>query len=247
MGALHRRIEIVTRQTGPDSAEARTAIEDDYHHFRVTIRQQGGRVSEAFSQALRHPTTLCPAAGDRLAELVGMPLSDASAAVNQTTDPRQQCTHQFDIAGLAVAALARGLPRRLYEAAVPDSADGRRTAVLKRDGEIVLQWEMQGFVIEAPAPYAGRDLGGGFTGFARSLPLEDAEAALVLRRAVFISFARGFDLDAPDIPTGPLGGCWVRQPERYDQARRVMGSTWDFSGRDETLLSDDKAWLAFAQ
>ena len=101
--------------------------------------------------------------------------------------------------------------------------------------------------IAAPAPYAGVDLNHGFTAWARDLPtLDEAEAALVLRRAVFISAGRGVNLDAPGRTTGPRGGCWVWQPERAEQATRNIGSTLDFTARPEALTRDDRAWLDFA-
>jgi len=243
---LHRRIEITTRVTGPQAAEARAVVEDDFHHFRVTVRQRNGRVSEAFSQAPRQPTTLCAAAGARLIDIIGMPLSAASAAVMAVTDARQQCTHQIDLAGLAVAALATRRPRRVYEAAVPDRVDGRTRASLKRDGEAVLVWDVEGSQILGPGVYAGRGIGAGFTSFARErLSLDEAEAALVLRRAVFISSGRGIDLDAPSRTTGPIGGCWVWQPEQAEGRRRVVGSTLDFTDRPEHLARDDQDWLGF--
>ena len=139
-----------------------------------------------------------------------------------------------------------GRPHRVYEASVPDRVDDRTRPSLKRDGEVVLEWEMEGSKITAPAPYAGRDVGSGFTGFARgSLSLEEAEAALVLRRAVFISGGRNVDLDHPLHTTGPVGGCWVWQPEQAAARQRITGSTLDFTDRAEELTRDDKGWLRF--
>ena len=152
----------------------------------------------------------------------------------------------IDLAGLAVAAAARGIARRSYEAEVPDRAEGRSVPRLRRDGATILTWEMEGPVIVGPQAYAGRGIGSGFTGWAREgLSLDEAEAALVLRRAVFISGGRGFDLDAPGRNTGPMGGCWTWQPERAARALRVVGSTLDFTDRADDLTADDGGWLAF--
>lgn len=247
MGVLRRRIEIATR---PDVAgrggEARAVVEDDFHHFRVTVRHVEGRVAQAFTASLRFPTAICPLAGDQLRDLVGMPLATSSAAVMEQTDARQQCTHMIDLAGLAVAAAARGTARRSYEAEVPDRVGGRTLALLRRDGAEVLAWEMDGPTILGPGLYAGRGIGSGFTGWARaSLSADEAEAALVLRRAVFISGGRGVELDAPGRRTGPIGGCWTWQPERADRAVRMVGSTLDFTDRGQDLTVDDRGWLAF--
>ena len=248
LGSLYRCIEVASRSDGEGQGEARAVVEDDFHHFRVTIRARKGRVSEAFSTAPRHPTVLCPTAGSRLVDLIGMPLSAVSAAVMQRTDARTQCTHMIDLAGLAVSALARGIARRNYAVEVPDRVDGRTHAQLHRDGEIVLQWEVDGQTIIGPKPFAGIGIGSGFTGWARdNLSLDEAEAALVLRRGVFISGGRGIDLDAPGRATGPMGGCWVWQPDRAPLATRMVGSTLDFTGRREVLARDDQAWLAFVE
>ena len=243
MTAFHRRVEVATRETAPGRLEARCAVQDDFHHFRLTVRAAEGRVSEITPEAVRNPNPLCPTAGLRIAELIGIPLNEASAAVNEAVDPRMQCTHQLDLAGVALAALARRRPRRVYEARSPERIDGRDYAILLRDGVEVLRWEMEHDRILAPDPYGGRSLGAGFTRFARTLPLEEAEAALVLRRAAFVSLGRDFDIDDSDF-AGPVGGCWAWQPERVaiarQKARRVV---WD--GRTDELAACDEAWLSF--
>ncbi|MFO1012157.1 MAG: hypothetical protein U1E50_00155 [Caulobacteraceae bacterium] len=261
MGVLHRRVEIATRQLEEGASEARACVEDDFHHFRLWARARFGQVVNIKTWALRNPTNLCPAAGERVSDLIAMPLNEASAAVNERADARQQCTHQFDLAGLAIAALARKIPRRTYKAAIPDRIDGATTATLWRDGEEILKWAIDGNNITGPDPYSGISLGGGFTGFARNLPtLDEAEASLVLRRAVFITTGRREN--HPDRPvvmptpipgaasaaaqprTGPMGGCWVWQPER---APITIGNDnkQDFTDRPEVLTADDQDWLAF--
>jgi len=245
MGTLHRRIEVVVRPAGDDLAEARAVVEDDFHHFRVTLRARDGRLVEAVSEAPRYPTSLCPAAGDRLSELVGLELTPAAAAVNEAVDPRQQCTHVFDIAALAVAALAQKRPHRIYEAAVSDPEDEHISAELKRDGETVLAWKLKRARILAPEPYAGRTVGSGFTPFARTLPPEETEAALVLRRAVFVAGGRRVADSGQGGP--PVGGCWVFQPERVNLFERRQGVRFDFTGRPQDLAVDDQDWLKFAE
>ena len=244
-GAFHRRSEIVTREIAPGRLEARAAIEDDYHHFRVLLTAVDGIITDAHSQAVRYPNSLCPGAGDRLAELVGRPLVGTAAAVMEYTDARQQCTHQFDLGALAVAALAHRRAHRRYEVTVPDRIGGRTSASVRRDGVEVLRWEMAGTTIEAPEPFAGRSIGSGFTGFIRTLPEDEAEAALVLRRAVYVSQGRGIDIAALG-NAGPRGGCWAWQPERADKVVRIPSSRLNFSGREQMLVADDQEWLAFA-
>src|SRR5262245_35058811 len=114
-GALRRRIDIAT-----SPGEARAVLEDDFHNFRVRIRHGDGVVLSAESEAPRHPNALCPTAGLRLSELVGMRLDASSVAAHIHTDPTHQCTHQLDLAGLAIAAAANDLAARTYEMEVTD-------------------------------------------------------------------------------------------------------------------------------
>ncbi len=70
----------------------------------------------------------------------------------------QHCTHQLDVATLAVAHAARvvagGAPRRQYDIVVPFGLlDGQRhTVTLARDGDPLLAWELEGGRVVAPAP-----------------------------------------------------------------------------------------------
>lgn len=241
MGALIRRIGIATRD-----GEARAAVEDDFHHFRVSILHDGACVAGAQAQAPRRPWTACALAADRLTELIGMELSPRASAVMAHTEQRLQCTHMFDIAGLAIAAAARGIATRRYEAVVPDRIGRKSEPVLTRDGVEVMRWKLDGAIITAPALFAGVGVHAGFSQWVDThLSLDDAEAALVLRRAVFISGGRGRDLDSA-IHAPARGGCFVQQPERAESVKRMIGSTFDFTDRPGALLADDQPWLAFA-
>jgi len=236
----------VIRMSSWDTAtggEIRVVVEDDYHHFRVGLSHDGQRITRTFTEAVRRPYDICISAGDRLKELVGLELSPDPSFVQRQVDARLQCTHQFDIAGLALAATARGIRLRRYEGAVPDAVDGRTTATLKRDGKTVLEWQMRRSVIEGPDPYTGQDVGKGFTAWvAHTLSPDEAEAALVLRRVVFISGGRDLPQDVIDaLPA--RSGCWVHQPERY-YTRKRWDDRQDFTHRPEALTADDDVWLA---
>lgn len=247
MGVLRRRIAVATRKFALGVHEARAAVEDDFHHFRVTIVSRDGHVETAAAQSLRTPTVICSQAGNRLIELIGMRIDPASASVLKHTDARLQCTHMIDLAGLAVAALSRGTTFRQYDVEVDDKLPGTpRRARLRRADELMLNWELDGYAVKNPPPYSGRSLGAGFTGWTQEhLRPDEAEAALVLRRAIFISNGRTVDLDAPGRRSGPVGGCWAWQPERADLALRNFGSTQDFTECPDDLLEQDEAWLAF--
>jgi hypothetical protein len=241
-GSLHRTVRVAV-----GDGEARAVVEDDFHRFRVTIGHEAGVVTRAEAEAFRFPYSLCPAAGERLTEIVGMAVTPLMADVFRRTDARLQCTHQFDLAALAVAAAARGTARR-YDVEVPDPVDGSTVATLDRDGARVMAWRVEAYAIAAPARFDGISLGAGFTDWVTAnLDTDEAEAALVLRRGVFISRGRAMieALDrAPHAMT--TGGCWVQQPGRSRTATREIGSARDFTGGAHVLTAADDAWLAFA-
>lgn len=240
-GMLNRVIRIVG---GP--GVVRAVVEDDFHHFRVILRHEGGKVVSVSSESPRAPYSLCPAAGIRLRLMEGMPLTDDPTATSRLIDAREQCTHQFDLAALALAAAARGTEERRYDLSVTDERNGRQHAVLNRDGTKVLEWDIADYAVVSPPPFAGRSLGSGFTAWvASALEPQAAEDALVLRRGVFISDGRGMSqwLDGLD-HASLTGGCWVQQPAQYRQAKRNRGSTLDFAHRPEELTCSDEEWLA---
>jgi hypothetical protein len=237
---VYRRAFALVARTGRVVAE----MEDDFHRFRVTLEHDGSRVTRVRGEALRYPWTECPHAATVLERLVGMALTTRSSAVAEHSDPRANCTHLFDIAALAVAHAAAGRSRRRYDVEVPDRSDGRTRPRLRRDGLLLLDWEVDGTHVVAPEPFAGRALrGGGFLRFAEGeLDPDLAEAALVLRRAFFIAQGRARDLDADANASVYLsvaaGSCYSFTPGIAERALRVRGMTRDFTHRPEALLAD---------
>jgi Protein of unknown function (DUF2889) len=245
MGRFRRRIIIQYRALG-QGGETRAALEDDFHHFRVVLRHEVEQLVHIHGQALRHPYSLCPGALGQLPQLLGMRLDAVANAVTRATDATTQCTHLLDLAGLGLAAAARRDTHRQYDIDVPDRVNGQTTATLQRDGLPLLAWQVQDSTITGPAPYAGRSLHQGLARWAlQTLSVGDAEAALALRRCVMISLGRHKPLDTW-VHAVASGHCYAQQPVRAEQALRMVGSTWDFSGRADDLCADDTAWLAGA-
>jgi hypothetical protein len=180
-----------------------------------------------------------------------MPLLLDPQAVYRFTNYAEQCIHMFDIAGLAAVHAVRGIRRCQYDVEAPISdKSGRRRISLHRNGELILSWTVAGTVekttILEPAPFTGRNmkylLGWARTAFA---DMDDFEAVVVLRRAVYISLgSRSVDLDEiPYAAAAPMmdwliGSCYVFQPEIANRALRVPGSTFDFTKNPEDMLSD---------
>jgi hypothetical protein len=238
--ALRRVIQVSHRD-----GETRASVEDDFHHFRLRFTHDGRRVLKVDTEALRQPYSLCGRAGEELKAVERLDLSASVLAVIRRIDARQQCTHQFDLAAVAIAAAARRRPVR-YEAVVTDLGDGGSEARLRRDGIEVLAWRVRDYAVETPDPYTGIRLGEGFTNWAATHLDEPAvESALVMRRAVFISRGRRMQAELNELGHARGGGgCWVQQPERAAQALRVSTSVRTFSEAAPPGVAD-RAWLAY--
>ena len=231
----------------------RAALEDNYHHFELSIRLDAGRIGAIQGRGVRTPWDLCPAAAGQLQQLIGIRIGTDVYRRKELPDPRQHCTHLYELALFASAQAARGGCRR-YDMEVPDRIgrrnlpsqlvdgtivtespliDGRTTALLRLDGSPSLAWEIEDEAIVSPLSFAGQNL--------RKLPAwaeqqfddDMLESVRLLRRAVHISGGRIVPLDLisrADQHPPQLGGCFVFQSHRVAAARRVKGSTFEFEG-----------------
>lgn len=241
-GVFRRRIVLRTVGGGGDGSVA-ADLEDDFHRFGLVLHHDGAEVVSVEGHADRFPWVTCPGAVEPLKALAGMPLSERSTAVGGFADAHSNCTHLFDLAGLAVAHAVSGLERRRYDVAIPDrDSNGVTTARLFRDGELVLAWELAWMTITAPLLFEGVPLRGGFLRWAEShLDVETAEAAAILRRACEISMGRQTPWDtlsmAADVGDFMAGVCHTFQPGTAEVALRVKGSVRDFTDDPDALLA----------
>jgi len=238
-GIYRRRILLVA-----DEGRVVGDMEDDFHRFGIEIEHDGERVSAVRGAAYRYPWTECGHAFAPLQAFRGAPLSARLAAVARGANPRENCTHLFDLAVLAVAHAAARRARRQYDIGVPDRVDGVTRATLERDGERLLAWDLDGSEIRNPPPYAGRDLrGADFPRWAEAeLDPDAAEAAFVLRRGVVIANGRlgNFDAarDASVLLSWAKNSCHSFTPGIAEKALRVPGTTREFTRHPERLLAD---------
>ncbi len=241
---VFRRRVVITAEAHGTALWVRAALEDDFHHFRVEVRCVDGVVTQATGEAPRHPYTLCKLATAELTQLVGMPLTGVPHAVTRYAEASEQCTHLLDLAGLCVAAAARGTAQRQYDIEVPQrEPQGRTQPKLWRDGVLLLEWLIDDDLITGPAPYTGINLRAGLARWAlTTLPEEEAEAALLLRRCTAIAVGRSRNLDL-QVHARATGYCFAQQPLRAEQAIRVLRSTLDFSATPALLCADDQDWL----
>jgi hypothetical protein len=237
-GIYRRRVRI---ETG--AGTARAEMEDDPHRYGATLHHEGGVITAVEGRALRTPWSACGEAVALLQKLVGVPLHPDPQQVYRHTNGRLQCTHLFDLAGLAAAHAARGIAARTYDAEVPCIDPVLpRDAVLRVDGEEALRWSLKRTRIVGPPSFAGQDV---TTMMAwakqRFIDRDRFEAVLVLRRAVFVSGNRRHDLDlmARASDTGhTIGACHVFSSGVVDRAVRLPGTTRDFSDPGVGMLTD---------
>lgn len=242
-GAFHRRHELLA----VDDTTVVAGIEDDMHHFELTLRHDGQRVTAVEGRAVRWPWQPCVESPGALQALVGVPLDPFPAAIGGWTDARSQCTHLFDLAGVAVAHAARsvtgGAAQRSYLAVVPDWFEPPYVAWIERDGREVLRWTIgaSSTIAAGPEPFPGVRLNRRFVEWCREhLDHDTAEAAFLLRRAAWMSPARHIDLEAIPMIEGSRiapGVCFTSQPGRIEIARRNRNSLRDYGSTPEQLLS----------
>ncbi len=103
-GSYRRRLRTVI--TAPGVVEG--GLEDDFHHFSVRLEHDGTLVQAVIGRAHRWPWTTCPDAAGALRALEGMELSPRCLAPGDVADPKQNCTHMFDLAGLVRGARGPG-------------------------------------------------------------------------------------------------------------------------------------------
>ena len=237
-----RRIRLVRL----DAETVWGGLEDDFHHFEVSLTHDAARVTAISMEAFRWPWATCPDAGAALELLIGMDLSDRCTAVAAVTDAHFQCTHQFDLAGLCVSHAARGDIVRQYDVALVPAEEFVHPR-LWRDGEPVHNWTLtlDGMrrVLIDPPPFTDAPWKGGFIRWAdEHLSAFDAEAAIVLRRACDIGMGRGMDLegiDSADELAGLMTGiCYSMQPAIMPVAFRSRGTIRDFGAHPDALLVD---------
>jgi hypothetical protein len=228
-GAFRRAIRVLAKGN-----ESVCELEDTFHRFGVTIRHDGTHITAIEARAARYPWTTCPMAGAALKAMEGMAITTDPTVLYRFADARQQCTHQFETLGLAITQAGRGDGERTYEAEVVTEDGGSRRERLWTDGALTLDWQVADGLISPPSPLAGKRPSSFGSRAVESLPHDEAEALLVLRRADFL--AGGLTVDVDSFATAADyradGICFSYQPERAAGARRVPGSHRDFKFED---------------
>ncbi len=241
--AYRRRIRVETLEPGV----VRSDLQDDFHHFVITLRHDGDVIGSVEAESIRWPWSTCPSAAEPLRKLASMPLARRFTAAGRFTDPKQNCTHQFDAACHAITHAAWGRTERVYDVEVPrrDPVTGASYCRLWVDGDLTLAWNVswEG-IVDVVAPFTTAPWKGGFMRWAdETLAEDDAERAITLRRACDIGMGRGMDLDAipvaSQLPPMMAGVCHTMQPDFVAVALRHVGSIRDFAPDPDLLDAEN--------
>jgi hypothetical protein len=225
-----RRVRIV-----PHAGRIQIEMEDDAHHFGVSLHHDGTTITAVETSAPRFPWTTCPAAGAFLVErMTGVALADAARVDNQ----RDHCTHVYDLFVIAARHALDDTPLT-YDVRVSDPGEDGRVAEIDLDGETILSWRFEDQIDPVSSLRSDRRA---FDAWTRALPPEQQEAGLILRRGVLVSGTRFFDFPVGAVASGMghmLGACFTFQAGRADEALRVADTIRDFSKKPEKMLSGE--------
>lgn len=218
-------------------------IEDCNHGFQVQIHHDGKHLTRVEGQARRTPFTTCPFAINPLQALVGIPLGLKAKDLARKIDARANCTHWLDVALLAIIHASRHEKVRQYDIDIPDELDTATTVTVKRNNEIVLQWQVKDWQIQTPESLLGKPLFKGFSAWANDFSddEDEKEAAFIVQKAYFVSRARLFSTndmagESADAHPTMYDACFTYSQPQRSQAKRTDNTTYDFTDTAEQLL-----------
>lgn len=222
------------------ATQCHVAMEDEHHYFVLSLGHDGERITSVDSTSRRTPWTLCPQAAGKLQEFVGQPLRQRIAVQLSEIDAKQQCTHQYDLLMVALAQATQP-GRREYVAKVVGAMHEYRHAQLWLNGQKLLDWRLRGTTIHSDDELDQQDLRSILPWAQETLSDWKLEALFVQRRAVMVAASKGLNLDlisnAGQAMVARAGACFVFQPERAEQAVRIVGSTrQDVLGPEDLLV-----------
>ena len=190
-------------------------LADNFHEMRCVVGHDTGLVTRITSEAVRIPTTACPAAAGQIQSFTGLPVGTPTREFYRDGRGRHHCTHLLDLAVLAIGHAAKPASTVTYEAVVPDEVDEPVTITIARNGQLVHRWLIREGIIVEPAQLSGKTLDKGFASWATIVLDRDAlDAATILARTWLVAIGRRYlptlaaGRPALDNP-GMLGRCYA--------------------------------------
>ena len=99
-------------------------LEDDFHHFRVTVEHNGARRHRCARRGRALPLVDVPVRGRELEPLVGMSLSTRSTAVGDVVSARDNCMKVTFFCGISLLPVPPGGTERSKDARWIDIYEG---------------------------------------------------------------------------------------------------------------------------
>ncbi|MFM5931761.1 MAG: DUF2889 domain-containing protein [Novosphingobium sp.] len=199
------------------------ALEDDVHRMMVVLHHDGVSITHVDVRQDRAPWNMCPGSMDHLRQdFLGVSLRDTERRI----DKRANCTHLFDLAGLALRHAFDGY-ETLYEILVSDPVDGENWSVLRRNGVERMRWQVTNDIVRAPVEASGLSLIG-LRPWIETLFGEDRHHARMLQWGSLVSHGRHMPWETDSKLRALPGSCFASQPGRHEKCQRT-GERIDFS------------------
>lgn len=239
-GRFHRRIRL-NHQPNQVFAE----LEDCAHGFTVMLRYEGDTITSIDPRTLRIPLSTCPGAVEPLKAFTGQSISKRAEELIRAINPKQNCTHLYDLTVLAISHARRPHGVRVYDIIMPDEVDSPSTLSVLCDGETVLEWQVKEWEVTAPTEIAGKTLYLGFSAWLAEHCQGDAqmiEYGQMAQKGYLVSSSRRFDKDAfngapVEVMEGMDGICHTYTKGTIETAHHTIGTARDFSDCPEQLLT----------
>ncbi len=218
----------------PAPHSVRCEVEDDFHCMEVTLHHELGVATRVEAIMHRAPWTTCPGAQQKVQEtFTGVRLDEFA----RRGEKKDNCTHLYDLALLAAGHAGEDRVQQ-YDILVSDPDEkGVNLAAIRRNGETLLYWEVQGFVMVEPSEAAGIRLDR-LNDWIAGLDAPLQEPARLLRWAVMIAHGRVLPMEAQSDATKMPPNCYTFQPHRAVNALRI-GLIRDFSNDESQPLDNN--------
>lgn len=214
-------------------------MEDDFHHFRVSLSHDGHSITSIVGDSVRFPWSTCGRESEnKIRELKGLGL-DALYKQLSAEERYSHCTHLFDLVQLAINHAVKAPSTRLFQVAITLTPSlGVFKAELKRDSSDLFLWDIENGTITNPAPYSGLTISGLAPWVRAHQSPEMIEAVLILQRAIHVSLGKIFDWSsaskASEMNLPPT--CHAFQPINASRGLRVSDNIRDFSASFDSML-----------
>jgi hypothetical protein len=223
----HRRITLRPSTLDDGNRRIEAHMQDHVHHVKVVVTHADGRVISAVPQGVRLPWDTCPFAVAGVTRTAGMTVEQAREGLGWPGGRTANCVHMVDLTRVALAHVD-DTEDASYEITVTPALATVRDARIERDGELLLEWTLDGQTLVGDEPFNGHTLrAADFVDWRQALAPELREPATILRRACHIAPSRDIDLDQMRVAAESISAdssCYTLQPDVIDHAHRQRGT-----------------------